>query len=752
MNKRKQSTRLLSILLALMLCLGLLPTVAFAQSGGTTTQQTVDESVDTSTTQVLGVLQTSREIYENTAAINNDPDWITGDEGETYEKIIYDSGKIDVNYDDPCPSTIQTLIDAAETTVDASGKEYAAQPNLSYADTDTSYTDKVTDNRKYQWFFGGEGPYPDLVDSTTRYMLISQDYGRARIYIVVGIIGSSIEPQEIDYTLTLSNGKGYKNNTSGDEVNLADFNISSDVAGNEYIYIFNSVNLITTAPIAVSIEDKSATIDLANSSQNVIISGSDTAASTCGIRADGDLCFVGDGSLMAFAGESEYESAGIRTEGTLTVCSGSIEGNCGATSNGRCYGIFARSGITVDGGNVVGNAIDAKYYSYGIYSLGDFIANSGCVTGNGGNAQEQSYGIYADTDFIVNDGSVEAKADEVAKESYGITVQGDYTIIGGEVTLSGNTMASAKWDKNSKAFIPNAPKTQDENSINLMHVMAGQNADGSGMADVIDWVGDGSDDVGKYKNMYFEPGSEADECAHKLDKIDAVAPDCKNVGNNEYFRCSECGKYFKDPAAVVPTTPDEEVIAKLSHTYKWETVTEATKDNEGLAEEVCSVCGNKSGNTKVLDKLPADLMEYQIIEGANQTVEQGKEAAFRSEADFVKFLKVTVDGADVDAANYTVVEGSTIVTLKAEYTKELSVGTHTLTVVSNDGTASTSFTVKTSSNATDNTDNTGKTDNDITSPQTGDNSNMLLWVMLLFISGAGITMTTIYSRKKRTTR
>ena len=34
------------------------------------------------------------------------------------------------------------------------------------------------------------------------------------------------------------------------------------------------------------------------------------------------------------------------------------------------------------------------------------------------------------------------------------------------------------------------------------------------------------------------------------------------------------------------------------------------------------------------------------------------------------------------------------------------------------------------------------------SPQTGDNSHMALWIALLFVSGAGVIGTTVYSRKK----
>ena len=40
-------------------------------------------------------------------------------------------------------------------------------------------------------------------------------------------------------------------------------------------------------------------------------------------------------------------------------------------------------------------------------------------------------------------------------------------------------------------------------------------------------------------------------------------------------------------------------------------------------------------------------------------------------------------------------------------------------------------------------------DTGVTNPQTGDNSNMLLWVALLVVSGAGVIGTTVYSKRKR---
>ena len=52
-----------------------------------------------------------------------------------------------------------------------------------------------------------------------------------------------------------------------------------------------------------------------------------------------------------------------------------------------------------------------------------------------------------------------------------------------------------------------------------------------------------------------------------------------------------------------------------------------------------------------------------------------------------------VDGNDVDSSNYTVKEGSTVVTLNASYLETLPVGRHTLAIVSDTGTAETEFTV-----------------------------------------------------------
>ena len=147
-----------------------------------------------------------------------------------------------------------------------------------------------------------------------------------------------------------------------------------------------------------------------------------------------------------------------------------------------------------------------------------------------------------------------------------------------------------------------------------------------------------------------------------------------------------------------------------------------------------------------------------IIAGANGSWQKsGTDGlSFTSNAAFADFIKVQVDGKDLDASNYTVKEGSTIVTLNAAYLNTLSVGKHTLSVVSANGTATTEFTITAAPTGGDSqTGGTtpqepGKNEGAATNPQTGDSSNAVLWIALLFASGVGLFGAAVYSRKKDT--
>ena len=119
---------------------------------------------------------------------------------------------------------------------------------------------------------------------------------------------------------------------------------------------------------------------------------------------------------------------------------------------------------------------------------------------------------------------------------------------------------------------------------------------------------------------------------------------------------------------------------------------------------------------------------YDILDGAGSSWTQNTDGslAIRGSGEISKFREVKVDGVTVDPVNYTVTEGSTIITFKPEYLKSLSTGNHSFELVWTDGTAATNFTVA------ENADQSAK------SPKTGEDFSMALCTALLMVSCAGL--------------
>ena len=100
---------------------------------------------------------------------------------------------------------------------------------------------------------------------------------------------------------------------------------------------------------------------------------------------------------------------------------------------------------------------------------------------------------------------------------------------------------------------------------------------------------------------------------------------------------------------------------------------------------------NLGGGAVVTPPTPID---YEIIDGANETFTQNETTLeFRSNADYNKFVEVKVDGSVVDPSNYTVTEGSTIVTFTKTFFDSLGEGEHTVEIISEDGVAEAEFEV-----------------------------------------------------------
>ena len=105
-----------------------------------------------------------------------------------------------------------------------------------------------------------------------------------------------------------------------------------------------------------------------------------------------------------------------------------------------------------------------------------------------------------------------------------------------------------------------------------------------------------------------------------------------------------------------------------------------------------------------------------------------------------------MDGQKVEEENYTLEEGSTIVTFNANYLESLSIGEHTITLVyKGENSINHKVTIFPKKIDSD-TDNAHDADNnepegtfenkseivtEFATPSTGDSSNLLLWIMMM---------------------
>ena len=194
-------------------------------------------------------------------------------------------------------------------------------------------------------------------------------------------------------------------------------------------------------------------------------------------------------------------------------------------------------------------------------------------------------------------------------------------------------------------------------------------------------------------NKKIATGSEIAMLEHKLTLVEAKDATVTEQGNIKYYYCENCGKYFADVAGTKEISLGKTVIKKLPP---------------------------------------------EIIEGNNATVNNGekKSLTFRCNAAFADFIRVELEGKTLDEKDYTKAEGSIIVTLNNNFVSTLSVGEHTLGIVSESGTATAKFTVKASEIPNE-------------SPKTGDDNMVAVWSFAAVLSLAVLGFTTVVSKKKR---
>ncbi|MBO4834581.1 MAG: InlB B-repeat-containing protein [Lachnospiraceae bacterium] len=124
----------------------------------------------------------------------------------------------------------------------------------------------------------------------------------------------------------------------------------------------------------------------------------------------------------------------------------------------------------------------------------------------------------------------------------------------------------------------------------------------------------------------------------------------------------------------------------------------------------------------------SDGLDYKVIRNIND------------DKTFTLFDRIEIDGAVVDASNYTAASGSLDATLNASYLETLSAGAHTVRIIFKDGAAETTLTIK-NQESTDGT-------TDETSPKTGDSSHSTLYLVLIIASLAVMIGMVSYLRRQ----
>ena len=450
-----------------------------------------------------------------------------------------------------------------------------------------------------------------------------------------------------------------------------------------------------------------------------------------------------------------YNTGDVSGTGTRTDASGYAGGVCGCNDFGtieNCYntGEVSGTGTSTDGSGYAGGVcgwntgtIENCYFLFGTADKAVSI-NSGTVD----NVEEKSAEAFASGEvaWLLNEPQTEkpwgqgSNGMPVLKGNLpdGVTsyVPVRITIVMQDnseqyrYTTEGSTVAEYPTgyafffkDGDTKTWISKGTRTYDADATIYAENMPLEKIQAKAPTCTEDgnsayWYSAAFDKYFKDENGVNEITAESTvipATGHNLTNIPAIAPTCTEAGNIEYWYCDTCDKYFCDETATDEIALADTVLEATGHSYE---------------NGKCTVCGEIDPDFKAV-----------IIEGANGSWQKGTKdgLSFTSNAAFAHFLKVQVDGKDLDASDYAVKEGSTIVTLKAEYLETLSVGRHTLAIVSDTGTATAEFTIEAAS----------ADDNTTVVPPTGDNSNVDLWIALMLVSVCGISMATVYSRRKK---
>lgn len=239
-----------------------------------------------------------------------------------------------------------------------------------------------------------------------------------------------------------------------------------------------------------------------------------------------------------------------------------------------------------------------------------------------------------------------------------------------------------------------------------------------------------------------------------------------NIGESAFIRCSALSMvYFEGDAPEFSVTsvdngeiwrePFYQVTANMY--YQADNITWTSENMLNYGGNLTWIGQNREDDLVVVLEVTDKV--YLIGSGGNATI--------KCTGELKDFVSVAVDGVPIDSSNYTVVEGSTVLTFLSSYLDTLSVGDHVVTLNYTYGSIDTTLTVldrstnTSDSNTMENDNETNTTGNANASsnstqggamqsgtPKTGDHTLIMLWGLVMMTAGCGC-LALIWTRKQK---
>ena len=425
---------------------------------------------------------------------------------------------------------------------------------------------------------------------------------------------------------------------------------------------------------------------------------------------------------------TEY-GGGVYNQGTFNMYGGEITNNTATVGGG---GVFNKGTFTMSGGEITSNSSES--YGGGVcYSSSQLFKMSGTV-----NITENKVGTTPNNLYLWNGQQVSASGLTSGAE-IGVTTQivpindSSVPITSDSVSVncffSDNSDYETAIDENSKVVLKTKTAVEAPSITKQpqpVSVKVGETATFTVVAAGTDlsyqWR------VNKNDNAGFVDIVGANSESYTLN---AVSKDC----NGYQYQCvvSNAGDSVTSGTVTLTVTEDAAPTPNPNPTPTPEPNPEPNPEptptptpNPAPATSTPATSTTTAPASSAA-AAPAQVT-YDILDGAGSSWTQNTDGslAIRGSGEISKFREVKVDGVTVDPVNYTVTEGSTIITFKPEYLKSLSAGNHSFELVWTDGTAATNFTVA------ENADQSAK------SPKTGEDFSRTLCTVLLMVSCTGL--------------